>query len=163
MRRFYFIHFPVSSHILYALCLLSGTVLGCLAALYTDGSIVSMMRMAVYCPVSIVSLSVVLIFPFIPAALEVVFHTYWLLYLIGFCKGFSYAFCTTGLWLSFGSEAGFTAYLLLLPNAFQLLALTWFSLSVLTDNSRRFVSRLTVAFLTVVTVVCVYVRHMLPL
>ena len=163
MRRFYFIHFSISSYVRYASFLLSGIILGCLAALYADGSVASMMRMAVYCPVSIVSLSAVLIFPFFPAALAVVFHTYWPVYLIGFCKGFSYAFCAIGLWLSLGREAGFTAYLLLLPSAFQFLVLTWFSLGVLADNSRRLVSRLTVASLTVVAVVCVYVRHMLPL
>lgn len=163
MRRFYFTHIAALPQVMYGVLLLVGIIFGYLAALYADGVISSLMRMAIHRPVSIVSLSCVLIFPLLLAAFAVYLHVPWLLNWIGFGKSFGFSFCLFGVYLAFGREVGFTAFLLLFSDICMLLILSWFCLYALTGRRSSLRCRFAICVFAAVVTACIDILFIMPL
>ncbi len=107
MRRFSFGFDRLFPRVTFCALFLSGMLSGCIAARSAGQALASLMRMAVFSPVSIVSLSAAMLLPFILAAIAVYFRHTWLLMVIGFFKAFSFSWCFTGIWMAFGSAVYF--------------------------------------------------------
>ena len=80
-----------------------GSVLGMILAHFTDFSFTSVMRMALQEHVSIVSISVSLLLPFLLCIFAALLSASWLLYLICFARSVSFSFVSTCLFMTFGS------------------------------------------------------------
>ena len=115
----------VRSYILTVLWPLSFLV-GCLFYLSARSIFSPLMCSAVSGSVSIVSLLLCTLFPFLLSAFAVFLSGPWLLILIGFCKSFLFGFLSLGLVLSFGSGGWFLRFLVLSTDILLFPLLFWY-------------------------------------
>lgn len=92
---------------------IAGLLFGSLAYLAAGEWSLSLMRSALYAPVSIVGILCVSLLPFLISAYAVFLSNFSLLLLISFAKAFLFSFVSLGIWVSFAS-AGWLMRILLL-------------------------------------------------
>lgn len=119
-----------------ALCYCAGLAAGAFAAVQAEESLVSWMRTVQLQRVSIVSLLVVALLPFLISAAAVLIAQVRLFYPVCFLKAFSFGFCAGGVYLVFGSAGWLVCGLLLFTDlcSMPLLYLFW---QRYIDGSRR--------------------------
>ncbi len=105
--------YSMSGSGLLAICWLAGLVCGMLLSLYAGTPIFSMMRSALYAPVSIVSLLITGLIPFLFTAFAVFISKPWLIFAICFCKACLVSFVSTGISAAYGSAGWLVCSLLL--------------------------------------------------
>ncbi len=160
MRRFYFGFGRLYPKITFCVMFLLGIFFGCLSACSAGQTRSSLMHMAILSPVSIVSLSAVMLLPFILAAIVVYFQHTWLLSILGFLKAFSFSWCAAGIWFTFGRVEFF---LLLFSD---LCAVPLYCLFALRSTTAATASRnfgLPVCMIVVLIAVCADVLFISPL
>lgn len=104
----------------------TGLILGVYAASLTDNILPSLMRSAVYSPVSIVGLLGVYLLPFLFTAIAVFLSKSWLILPICFYKSFSYGMCAHAVTLTFGNSGWLLQLLFLFSDTVMLFLLCWF-------------------------------------
>lgn len=106
-----------------------GSVLGYLAGLLPAANsphIVSLMRRAVYTPVSIVWLFAVLCFPLLLSACAVIYHIRFILPVLAFSKCTVFLFCARCMKAAFGGAGWLIGFLYLYSSIWNLSALYFF-------------------------------------
>lgn len=102
------------------------------------GNLTSLMRACCESGVSIVSLTLVPLFPFLLSAVAVYFSCHWLLYLTALAKMFSFGFCACAVTGAFGGAGWLIRSLLLFTDFCTVPVLCWFQLRYLSLCRRRF-------------------------
>lgn len=110
-----------------ALSFLAGLVSGILVFFVAGESILSLMRSALYCPVSIVGLLCVTALPFLFSAIAVFLSEPWLMGPISFGKAFFFSLLSLGTMAGFGSAGWLVRWLLMFSDlmGLPLLYLYW--------------------------------------
>lgn len=116
---------------------LSGLVLGAMLSL-SHIFYSSLMRSALYMPVSIVNLASSVFLSFIISAFAVYTHRYCVVYFVCFAKSASFGFCMTCLHTMFGIRSWIVCFLLLSSDALYQCGLFWFWLRSDNGNNFRF-------------------------
>jgi len=102
-----------SRHRILAFCWVLGLLCGAVVSLSAESSLVPLMHSAACRPVSITSLLCVTILPFLISALAVASSWTALIFPLCFCKAFSFAFVSLGVFQAYGSAGWIVRYLLL--------------------------------------------------
>lgn len=130
MARFlHHLDFPLSRRTygpILALIWASGLGCGIFCWFLADSSLFSLMRSALSCSVSIVSLLSVTALPFLLSALVVFFSCHGLLFVISFGKGFLFSFVSMGTLACFGCAGWLVQLLLCFSDLVSLPILYWF-------------------------------------
>ena len=111
-----------------------GLVLGVRAAFIVDNVFVSLMRLAVSSPVSIVGLLGSCLLPFLFTALAVFLSQDWLILPVCFLKSFTYGLCAKTIALTFGDSGWLIQLLFLFSDTCMLSVLFWFWIRHLAGN-----------------------------
>ena len=113
----------------------------------SDPSVISLMRSAVYSPVSIVGLLFVTGLPFLLSAFAVFLSCRWLVLSIVFCKGICLSYVSLGVMLSFGNAGWLICLLAGFSDAVAAPLLFWFWMTCFEDNDplRRYKCLMTAA------------------
>ena len=132
MARFLYHDFHPSArkgYMLYlALCWSAGLIAGCAMAASAEPSVISLMRMAVFGPVSIVGLLGVTLLPLLCSALAVYLSRPFLLLAAGFCKACFFGFIAFAVRIAFGNAGWVYQQLLMFCDACTLPMLYCFAL-----------------------------------
>lgn len=124
-----FCHRPVVRKgvlLLFAFCWISGVVCGVYCYSASSPEIISLMRRAYLCPVSIVGLLNAALIPFLLSALFTAFNVPWMLPGLCFVKAFLFAFVSTGVIVCSGSGGWLARYFLLFCDCVALPFLYWY-------------------------------------
>lgn len=137
MDRFLFTQFPAfrckESTFHLACVWVLGLVSGSIFSFSTSGSLVSLMRRAISCPVSIISLLSALALPLLFSAFAVYISQPKLLSPIAFSKAFLFSYLSFGLLAAFGSAGWLIHFLFMFGDILSLPLLWSFWLKSLSD------------------------------
>lgn len=120
-----------SVYFIFSLCWISGLLLGTLVAADFEASVSSLMRTAVFGRVSIISLCATAFFPFLLVGYIVYSKRLRILFLICFCKAFSFSFCAWLVRCSFGTAGWLMQPLLQFTDVCMVPVFCWFSIRYL--------------------------------
>lgn len=115
-----------ASRWLLALFWCTGLSLGVYTASSADSASISLMRLAVCSPVSIVGLLSVYLLPFLLTALAVFLFKSWFFLPISFLKAFAFGWCARAVTLSFGDSSWLIQLLFLFSDSSLLTVMCWF-------------------------------------
>ena len=120
-----------------AFCWIFGFFIGTETASFAGPLTLSLMRTAIFCRVSIVSLVLISVLPFLLSAFAVFFNKSWLLLPLSLIKAVSFSFCSEGLNMIFDSSGWLIRSMLLFSDIFLMPLLCWFMFRLIkggTDN-----------------------------
>ncbi len=141
-----------ASNFILAFTWLAGFLCGVLVSLRTGNSLASLMRSALYAPVSIVGLLCVTALPFLFSAFAVFLSKPILLLVICYVKAFLFAFCSTCILQAYGSAGWLIQWLLLFGDCLSMPLLYWFWARYLSgDHSLHFLESAWIISLALLT------------
>lgn len=102
-----------------------GLILGVVVSSSAGEAFSSLMRLAFRSPVSIVSLLIVTLLPFLLTAVAVFFSKTWLFFPICFLKAFSYGYAMHAIVLSYGTSGWLIQLILIILDSLAMTVLLW--------------------------------------